>query len=126
MNFESHVYLVSIEKIIYRNQIAFRKFKVGLSSAFGGNFTYEFTFGGTFELCLMAYNTFPICANTLCKTIVIGGNLSIIISNLLTPNGDGKNDAWFIANIGKIDGCSVFVFNRWGVKLFETTNYNND
>jgi len=90
------------------------------------NFSYEFTFGGTFELCLIAYNNLPICADTLCKTIVIDNDLSIIISNLLSPNDDGKNDTWYIANANELKGCSVMIFNRWGNKLFETTNYNND
>lgn len=49
-----------------------------------------------------------------------------IIATLLTPNGDGKNDTWIIREQNFIKNCSVVVINRWGQKVFETTNYNND
>jgi gliding motility-associated-like protein len=46
------------------------------------------------------------------------------IPNAFTPNGDGNDDTWQIERIGDYTSNHVTVFNRWGVKLFETTNYN--
>ena len=45
---------------------------------------------------------------------------------MLTPNDDGKNDYWYIGNVSDIQGSSVAIFNRWGTKMFETSNYDND
>ena len=42
----------------------------------------------------------------------------------LTPNGDSENDTWFIKNIDSVNN-TVKVFNRWGVKVFDASNYNN-
>ncbi|RZK98947.1 MAG: T9SS type B sorting domain-containing protein, partial [Hymenobacter sp.] len=46
------------------------------------------------------------------------------IPNAFTPNGDGNDDTWQIDRIGDYTANHVVIFNRWGAKLFETTNYN--
>lgn len=49
----------------------------------------------------------------------------IIIYNAVTPNGDGIND-YFRIDVGTEDcvkNLNVMIFNRWGVKVFETNNY---
>ncbi|WP_242404053.1 gliding motility-associated C-terminal domain-containing protein [Formosa agariphila] len=50
------------------------------------------------------------------------------IYNYVSPNGDGKNDFFFIDKTS--DECArnltVQVFNRWGVKVYETTNYGEN
>jgi len=51
---------------------------------------------------------------------------TLIIADLLTPNGDGVNDTWLIEGLSLIDGCTVSIFNRWGNKLYETTSYQNE
>jgi gliding motility-associated-like protein len=43
----------------------------------------------------------------------------------LTPNGDGQNDGWFIGNIENTVSNTVRLFNRYGVKVFEASNYVN-
>jgi gliding motility-associated-like protein len=48
------------------------------------------------------------------------------ISNICTPNDDGKNDTWKVSDLNQIDGCTVQIFNRWGQKLYETDNYQNE
>jgi len=50
---------------------------------------------------------------------------NVIISNLISPNGDGKNDFWIIHETSYIAGCDVMVYNRWGAKVFESQNYDN-
>ena len=47
------------------------------------------------------------------------------VYNGFTPNGDGINDTWVIDNIDKYPNNKVFIFNRWGNKLFQTSNYDN-
>ncbi|MFT6245799.1 MAG: gliding motility-associated-like protein, partial [Crocinitomicaceae bacterium] len=46
------------------------------------------------------------------------------IDNLFTPNGDGKNETWFITE--DLTGCSVKVYNTWGNIVFESEAYLND
>ena len=51
---------------------------------------------------------------------------NIVIYNGVTPNGDGKNDYFFIDGITHYPNNRVTIYNRWGVKVFETTNYDSD
>ncbi len=50
----------------------------------------------------------------------------IVIHNVLTPNGDGKNDYFSIEGIKDFPNNTVEVYNRWGVKVFETKNYDSN
>ena len=50
------------------------------------------------------------------------------VPNVFTPNGDGINDTWEISNIQMYPDAKIFVFNRWGQKLYEgdgTSEYWN-
>ncbi len=48
----------------------------------------------------------------------------IIVYNAVTPNGDGINDFFRIDNQGNCaKDLHVEIFNRWGVKVFETDHY---
>jgi len=46
----------------------------------------------------------------------------LIIPNIFTPNGDGANDYWIIANLGDYAGAAVQVFNRYGSKVWQQTD----
>ncbi len=46
--------------------------------------------------------------------------------NIITPNEDGKNDKFVIDFINKIQGNNVQIFNRWGNKVLDQDNYQND
>ncbi|MCG6191087.1 gliding motility-associated C-terminal domain-containing protein [Maribellus maritimus] len=47
-------------------------------------------------------------------------------TNLVTPNGDGKNDYWEIYNQERYAHFIVRIFSPKGEKLFETDNYTNN
>jgi len=51
--------------------------------------------------------------------------LNIIVSRLLSPNGDGVNDYWHIQGIDKYPENKVVVYNRWGDKITVISNYDN-
>jgi len=82
-------------------------------------------FAGTDEL------TIEVCdltANCVQKIISIEVSGEIVIYNGISPNTDGKNDAWIIKNIAALPETrdnKVTIFNRWGSKVFEVENYNN-
>ncbi|HRG00265.1 MAG TPA: gliding motility-associated C-terminal domain-containing protein [Bacteroidia bacterium] len=48
------------------------------------------------------------------------------IPNVITPNGDTHNDFFKIKNIEYHPNTKVTIFDRWGRKVFESNNYNNE
>ena len=46
------------------------------------------------------------------------------IFDAISPNDDAKNDYFYIKNITKYPDNRVQIFNRWGIKVFDTTNYD--
>jgi gliding motility-associated-like protein len=57
------------------------------------------------------------------EKIILPGD--VVIYNGVTTNGDGINDYFFIDGIQNLANNNVQVFNRWGVKVFETNNYDS-
>jgi gliding motility-associated-like protein len=50
----------------------------------------------------------------------------IVASNAFTPNSDGFNDTWFIEGISTWPNSQISVYSRWGNRVFQATNYQND
>ncbi len=48
------------------------------------------------------------------------------IKNVITPNGDGKNDTWVLDFIDAYQGNEVKIFNRWGQLVYESRDYANN
>ena len=46
--------------------------------------------------------------------------------NVITPNGDGKNDAFVINGLGKFTSNELIIFNRWGAHVFQKKGYQNN
>jgi gliding motility-associated-like protein len=57
---------------------------------------------------------------------VLVQNCDITASNAFSPNGDGKNDFLTFENIQYYPGSIVYLYSRWGKKVFEQIDYNND
>jgi gliding motility-associated-like protein len=53
------------------------------------------------------------------------GNDLIQVNQLVTPNADGRNDFLFIRNVDLALNNRLKIFNRWGIAVYEGTNYNN-
>jgi gliding motility-associated-like protein len=51
---------------------------------------------------------------------------TITIPNVMTPNGDGRNDRFVIRNLLLYNYRTVVIKNRWGKTVYESSNYNND
>lgn len=69
---------------------------------------------------LKGYGFFTLA--TVKKDWILDGD--VVIYNLVTPDGDGKNDYFIIENINKYPNNSVEIYNRWGVKVYETKGYD--
>jgi gliding motility-associated-like protein len=63
------------------------------------------------------------CTDTLTVTVI---QPELIIPNIFTPNGDGKNDVFEIKGLESYPGSSLQVFNRWGNQVYNSANYQNN
>ncbi len=52
-------------------------------------------------------------------------NKEIIVMQMVTPNGDGKNDFLWIENVDRALNNSLKILNRWGILVYDGNNYNN-
>ncbi|MFV7236988.1 gliding motility-associated C-terminal domain-containing protein, partial [Flavobacterium sp. ZB4R12] len=65
--------------------------------------------------------------NADCGGIVLACG-TVLVHNAFSPNGDGINEKFIIDNIDDTvcyPDNTVEIYNRWGVLVFETSNYNN-
>ncbi len=78
-----------------------------------------YTSQGTYMVILTATNGF--CVDTAVRFIRVDLLSFLIVPNVFTPNGDGKNDVFDLdaTNMGEI---TMTVFDRWGLKMFESTD----
>jgi gliding motility-associated-like protein len=65
------------------------------------------------------------CATAIVVITIFPVREFIEIYNLVTPNGDGKNDYWHIRGIDEYSENEVTIFNRWGDKIRDFKGYNN-
>lgn len=65
------------------------------------------------------------CPETVSRQVTVHSGCVIWVPNVITPNGDGHNDAWVIGGLAK-SGSQVKVFNRWGNLVYESANYGNN
>jgi gliding motility-associated-like protein len=59
---------------------------------------------------------------TITNTVNFGGHVvsQATVPNVFTPNGDGENDLLKILSIDGSSEFSMLVFDRWGLKIFES------
>lgn len=50
----------------------------------------------------------------------------VVIYNLVSPDGNGKNDYFIIDNINRFPNNKVEIYNRWGIRVYETTSYDSN
>ncbi len=51
---------------------------------------------------------------------------NLFIPNVITPNGDGKNDEFKIIGIGYFEQVKMIIYNRWGNEVYRNENYKNE
>jgi len=54
-----------------------------------------------------------------------GTNDNLFFFNAITPNNDGRNDAWLINGIENYPNNTLKIFNRWGEELISYEPYQN-
>lgn len=83
---------------------------------------------GTYTVSLTIADQFG-CTSTFTSAVTIrsiASEISQLIPNVITPNGDSKNDIW------RLDFIDVFfpkaeieIYSRWGERIFRSEGYSN-
>lgn len=72
---------------------------------------------GLSGLTAAGYDNFSTTPFALSSEVIA----SVFVPNIFSPNGDGFNDLLFVRGKG-IAEMEFIIYNRWGEKVFETTN----
>lgn len=78
-----------------------------------------YTQTGNYSVSLRAFSA-KGCETIVTKPVIVT-NLDRI-PNVITPNGDGKNDTFVLG----VAGLKVEIFNRWGKRIFQSDSYTDD
>lgn len=80
------------------------------------NPVYQYSQSGNYQVTLIVKNEFNCLDTTYISLNFLYPNL---IPNVFSPNGDGQND-YFLIQIEGSHLLSLEIYNRWGLKLFES------
>lgn len=97
---------------------------LGKSEARMPTFTFPRDTAGIYPVTLISTNVNG-CTDTLLKSVIINDDLLWFIPNSFSPNEDGINDVWKpIAGTIDVDNYKLSIYDRWGAKVFTTTDIN--
>ncbi|MEO6882973.1 MAG: gliding motility-associated C-terminal domain-containing protein [Bacteroidia bacterium] len=75
------------------------------------------TYADTGSYCVTLIAQAGGCTDSVKQCFEVIGQISLNIPNAFTPNGDGKNDLFFIRTTG-IVSMTCDIFDRWGIKIY--------
>jgi gliding motility-associated-like protein len=81
--------------------------------------SYEYPNAGEYEVILEVFN--GVCRKTKTHKIQVE---NLKNSNVVTPNGDGKNERFVIDKVR--EGWKIEIYDRYGNVQFKSDNYQND
>ncbi len=77
----------------------------------------------TTQYIVTGYNSKGCMSKDTVNVIVIDDCGEMYVPNAFSPNGDGVNDVLYVRGLC-LETLNFMVFNRWGEKVFETTDIN--
>lgn len=83
---------------------------------------HKYISAGDFYVTLLVHNE-EGCPSTTQKGPYIIKTPEVFIPNVFTPNGDGNNDVFYVDYSGD-QPFVVKIYDRWGVKMYESLNKN--
>ena len=91
---------------------------------FDTTISHYYTVPGIYTISLYAIDTICDKSETINNTVVFLGNdvSEITVPNVFTPNEDGDNDEVSFDGVDPEAQYSWTIFNRWGKKVFESTD----
>jgi gliding motility-associated-like protein len=97
------------------------KYKLYSSATNTGMFIVNVTANATYYISFQAGS----CSSPLAQVNVHLVGSGVNIPSSFTPNGDGVNDSWEIANIAEYPNATVRVLNRTGTEVFNSRGYHD-
>lgn len=95
-----------------------------LSSVSNPTATVSMTgYGNHFFIWTLQNDDYILCSSSDSVLISIA---DIEIPEVITPNGDGANDYFYITGIDDVDRVEVSIMNRWGIEVFYSRDYQNN
>ena len=83
------------------------------------------TGSGSYQVTIL-----DVCLNTQADQVNISVEPSCILNipNIITPDGHGPavNEFFFVENLDKFPGTTLEIYNRWGNKIYESSDYKNN
>ncbi len=87
--------------------------------------TLTFSEYGTYTVSQFVWNNDQGCNDTFSLEIIVQPLIDLVIPNVVTPNGDGKNDL-FMVKLEGINSLNVKIYNRWGNLIHEANRSVDD
>ncbi|MFN5831751.1 MAG: choice-of-anchor L domain-containing protein [Bacteroidota bacterium] len=69
-----------------------------------------------------------LCGNTAIDevSVPLRTDCDVVVPNIITPNGDGENQFLVFENLELFPQPKLEVFNRWGNRVYQSDNYQNN
>ncbi len=83
---------------------------------------YTYAEAGQYAIALVVKSDHG-CIDTIIKSILVGEDYGIYVPTAFSPNGDGLNDVFHAKGFG-ISKYEMQIFDRWGEKVFTSTDIN--
>lgn len=99
-----------------------------LQAPVGNAYTYLWSDGSTGSTLLARQGgTYTVTVRSGCNTQTASRTLiaQLCVPNIITPNKDGRNDAFVVASY-TVGEWSLAIYNRWGKEVYQTERYLND
>jgi gliding motility-associated-like protein len=98
----------------------------GTATSTNQNPDHVYFANGTYYITQVVYDNLG-CSDTAVASLTINtvtNEITTLIPNAISPNGDSRNDVWKLEFIGlKYPNASVEVYNRWGQRVFQSDGY---
>lgn len=97
-----------------------------LDTGYASNHNYEFpSVGGEYYTNTLKIESQHGCRDSISKVLFINHETLVYVPNTFTPDDDGINDIFKPSIEGLEEEIyQLFIFNRWGDKIFETNSIN--
>jgi gliding motility-associated-like protein len=90
------------------------------------NPAYIYYANGSYIVTQVVYDSYG-CTDTARRVVKITNvtsEITALIPNAISPNGDGKNDFWHLEFIQSFyPNATVEVYDRWGVRVYSSVGY---
>ncbi len=89
---------------------------------------YDFNFGEMVLVNTFTANQYLLSQGFLQPYLINTSSVTDVFveNNVITPNGDGKNDLFRVVGLSNYPGSKISIYDRAGRKIFTTTDYKSD